>query len=153
MGRYTLVRDIEASPERVFAAFVEPALVVDWMDAREIRDATGPLDVAGSRFTLVIRGPWKFRAEVLDVQRSIRHESAGRGPLGSSYHNTAVLTPRDDGTHLELTTLYDWPLGPIGRLIDRHWMERRPRTIANRELDRLVALVSQPAASPDAGVG
>jgi hypothetical protein len=145
MGRYTLVRDIHATPERVYEAFIDPALVVDWMDATEIRDATGPLDTPGSRFTLVIRGPWKFQAEVLDVQGSIRHESAGKGPLGSSYHNTAVLTPQDDRTHLELTTEYGLPFGPIGRLIDRWWLERRPRTIANRELDRLVELVSAPA--------
>ena len=143
MGRYTLARDIEAPAERVFTAFTDPKLVVDWMDATEILDATGPLEVVGSRFTLVIRGPWKFQAEVLDVQRSIRHESAGKGPLGSSYHNTAVLTPQEDRTHLELTTEYDMPLGPVGRLIDRLWLERRPRTIADRELDRLVELVSE----------
>jgi hypothetical protein len=30
--------------------------------------------------------------------------------------------------------------------MDRRWVDREPRTTANRELDRLVALVSDPEA-------
>ena len=32
MGRYRITRDIDATPEQVFRAFTDPALVADWMD-------------------------------------------------------------------------------------------------------------------------
>jgi hypothetical protein len=41
-----------------------------------------------------------------------------------------------------LLTEYALPFGAVGRWIDRRWVDREPRTIANREVDRLVALVS-----------
>jgi hypothetical protein len=44
-------------------------------------------------------------------------------------------------TDLELLTEYTVPFGPIGRWIDRRWLEPGPRTGANRELDRRVELV------------
>lgn len=34
------------------------------------------------------------------------------------------------------------PAGALGRWMDRRWIDREPRTIANREVDRLVTLVS-----------
>jgi hypothetical protein len=54
----------------------------------------------------------------------------------------ATLSPHDDATDLDLLTEYALPLGPIGRWVDRRWIDREPRTTANREVDRLVALVS-----------
>lgn len=144
MGRYTLTRHIHTSPDRVFEAFTDPALVADWMDMTEIRDATGPLDAPGTRFTMVVRGPWRFRSEILRSERPTLHEQSGRAPGGAFFHNTATLTARDGGTDLELETEYGLPFGPIGRLLDRLFVDREPRTIANRELDRLVEVVSSP---------
>ena len=57
MGAYVLKRHIAAPPERVFEAFADPALVTDWMDLAKIREATGPLDARGTRYTTVVRGP------------------------------------------------------------------------------------------------
>jgi len=141
MGRYRLIRHIDASPERVYDALVEPATMKDWMDVREVRDLTGSLDVPGTRYTQVVRGPWQFRTEIARAERPTVHEQAGRGPWGASFRMIATLTGRDGGTDLELETEYSLPLGPIGRLVDRLWIERQPRTIANRELDRLGALI------------
>jgi hypothetical protein len=148
MGRYLLRRRINAAPERVFEAFTEPALLVDWMDGTGIVDATGPLDRPGSRYTLVIWGPWRFRTEVVRVEAPGVHEIEGRGPLGSSYRMVATLAPRNGSTDLDLLTEYTVPLGPLGRWIDRRWIDRGPRRIANREVNRLVALVSDPSAVP-----
>lgn len=141
MGRYRLTRHIEAPPERVYDALVEPATMKDWMDLQEVADLTGRLDVPGTRYTQVVRGPWRFRTEIVQAERPTLHEQAGRGPWGASFRMIATLSPSDGGTELELETNYGLPLGPIGRLIDRLWLERQRRTIANRELDRLVALV------------
>lgn len=148
MGRYRILRHIPAAPEQVFRGFTDPALVVDWMDAAGLVDATGPLDAPGTRYTLVIWRPWRFRTEVVRVAAPHLHEIEGRGPLGAWYRMVATLTATGEGTDLELLTEYRVPLGALGRWIDRRWIDREPRAIANREVDRLVTLVSDPAAVP-----
>ncbi|MEO6350999.1 MAG: hypothetical protein ABIP53_10145, partial [Candidatus Limnocylindrales bacterium] len=132
----------------VFRAFTDPALVVDWMDGIGLIDATGELDRPGTYYTLVVWRPWRFRTQVVRVEAPRIHEIAGRGPLGSSYRMVATLTEIDGLTKLDLLTEYTMPLGPIGRLIDRRWVDREPHAIANREVDRLVALVSDPRLGP-----
>jgi len=148
MGRYRMARHIRATPGDVFRAFTVPELLADWMDGTGVIDVTGPLDKPGTRYTFVVAGPWRFRTEVVRVEGHRLHEVAGRGPLGAAYRMVATLTAGDGWTDLELLTEYTVPLGPIGRWIDRRWIDREPRTIANRELDRLVTLVSDPAAVP-----
>lgn len=142
MGRYRITRRIRATPEQVFQAFTDPVLVADWMDASAVAGPTGPLDVPDSRYTLVIRGPWRFRSVVVRSEPPWLHETVGHGPLGGWYRMVASLSAHDGGTDLDLLTEYTIPLGPIGRWIDRHWVDREPRATANREVDRLVALVS-----------
>lgn len=142
MGRYRLTRRIEAAPERVFEGFTDPALVKDWMDAAGIDDQAGPLGRPGTTYTLVIRGPWRFRSRVVHSDPPRAHETVGQGRLGASYRMVATLTARDEGTDLDLVTEYTVPFGVIGRWIDRRFIDREPRTVANRELDRLVELVS-----------
>jgi uncharacterized protein YndB with AHSA1/START domain len=148
MGRYRIARSIPATPEEVFRAFTDPRLIVDWMDASALINPSGPLDEPGTRYTLVIGGPWRFRTEVIRVEAHHLHEVAGRGPLGSSYRMVATLTPSGGGTDFDLLTEYTVPFGALGRWIDRRWIDRGPRATANREVDRLVTLVSDPAAVP-----
>ena len=143
MGRYVIQRRITAPPERVFRAFTDPALVVDWMDAKDIRDASGLLDRPGTTYSLVIFGMHQFRTTVIRSEHARVHETSGRGRFGW-YRMVATLTTRDDGTDLELLTEYGLPLGPLGRWLDRRFIDREPRTQANREVDRLVTLVSDP---------
>lgn len=148
MGRYRITRRIPASPDQVFRAFTDSALVVDWMDGTGVTDVTGPLDVPGSLYTFVVRGPWRFRSRVTRADRPRLHEVEGRGPLGAGYRMVATLTAVDGGTQLDLLTEYTVPLGPVGRWLDRRFIDREPRKIANREVDRLVALVSDPTLVP-----
>ena len=143
MGSYRITRSIGAAPEQVFRAFTDPGLVADWMDASAVANPTGRLDVPGTHYTLVIRGPWRFRTTVIRSERPWLHETVGQGPLGASYRMVATLSARDGGTDLDLLTEYTIPFGPLGRWIDRRWVDREPHATANREVDRLVALVSQ----------
>ncbi|MDH5244724.1 MAG: SRPBCC family protein [Chloroflexota bacterium] len=142
MGQYRLTRRIDAAPEKVFTAFTDPVLLADWMDASGVTDADGPFGSAGTRFTLVIRGPWRFRTRVVQSESPRLYEIVGKGPLGASYRMVATLEAREGGTDLDLLTEYAVGLGPVGRWIDRRWIDQGPRTTANRELDRLVSLVS-----------
>lgn len=148
MGRYRISRQIGATPEQVYRAFTDPALVADWMDGTGVVDATGPLDEPGTCYTFVVWGSWRFRTTVRRVEKPHLHEVTGVGPLGAAYRMVATLTRRDGGTHLDLLTEYTVPLGPLGRWIDRRWIDREPRTIANREVDRLVSLVTDERAKP-----
>ncbi len=144
MGSYRITRHIEAAPERVFRAFTDPAFVADWMEAAGVVGATGPLDEVGSAYTLVIWGPWKFRTKVVRAEPHRLHETVAQGPLGSAVRIVATLAPRNGGTDLELLTEYTVPFGALGRWMDRRWIDREPRPTANREVDRLVAIVSEP---------
>jgi hypothetical protein len=148
MGSYRLSRRINATPERVFRAFTEPTLLEDWMDGTAVMDLSGPLDQPSSQYTFVVEGPWRFRSKVVTVDAPRTHEVVGRGRLGAAYRMVATLTPGEGWTDLELLTEYTVPFGALGRWIDRRWIDREPRTIANRELDRLVTLVSDPTAVP-----
>ena len=148
MGRYRISRHIRATPDQVFRAFTDPALLVDWMDATGVVGATGSLGQAGSRYTLVIWGPWRFQAQVDRVEAPSLHEVSGRGPLGATYRMVATLVDDDGSTALELQTEYTVPFGALGRWVDRRWIDREPRAVANREVDRLVTLVSDPTAVP-----
>jgi uncharacterized protein YndB with AHSA1/START domain len=141
MGRYVLTRDIEAPAARVFRAFTDPVLAADWLHAAGIRDVGGPLERAGSTYTLVIAGPHRFRSRVVRSEPPFVHETVHTGLFGSA-HMTATLAERDGVTHLELVTEYALPFGPLGRWLDRRFIDRAPRTQANREIDRLVQLVS-----------
>ncbi|HEX7173013.1 MAG TPA: alpha/beta fold hydrolase [Candidatus Limnocylindria bacterium] len=148
MGRYRITRQIGATPEHVYRAFIDPALVVDWMDGTGVVDATGPLDEPGTSYTFAVWGPWRFRTTVVRVEKPHLHEVTGVGPLGSAYRMVATLTRRDGGTQLDLLTEYTVPLAAVGRWIDRRWIDREPHTIANREVDRLVRLVTDERAVP-----
>lgn len=148
MGSYRLSRRIQATPEQVFRAFTDPALVADWMDGTGVVGVTGPLDQPGTRYTFIVWGPWRFRTEVVRVEAPQVHEVVGRGPLGASYRMKATLTSEGERTDLDLLTEYTVPFGALGRWIDRRWIDREPRAIANREVDRLVTLVSDPASVP-----
>ncbi len=143
MGTYTLTRHLSVPPERAYRAFTDPSLVADWMDMEEVRDADGPLERPGTTLTLVVRGPWRFRARIERTDPPHLHVMSGVAPLGGWFRNTAELrSAPDDGTDLSLTTDYRVPLGPVGRLLDRLLIEGKPRTVAEREFDRLVAIVT-----------
>lgn len=142
MGRYLITRHVAASPDRVFRAFTDPPILVDWLDGAAVNDVHGDLEKAGSRYTLVIRGPWRFRVAVVRSEPPWLHETVHEGPFGTRVRMLARLAPVDARTELELLTEYTMPLGAIGRWIDRRWIDREPRAQANREVDRLVELVT-----------
>src|SRR3954470_15623196 len=115
MGRYRISRHIRATPAEVFRALTDRALVVDWMDASGLNDATGPLDQPGTMYTLAIFRGWGFRTKVVRVEPLHVHETEGRGPLGAWYRNVATLTPAGPDTDFELVTEYRLPFGAFGR--------------------------------------
>ena len=142
MGRYRKTRRITAAPEDVFRAFTDPAIVADWMEADGIVNQRGSLETAGGTYTLVISGPWRFRMRVTQSVAPRAYQLEGRGPLGTSYRMAATLTDAADVTELVVDTEWTLPFGPIGRWIDRRWVEPASAGEDDRELDRLVDIVT-----------
>ena len=142
MGRTRKTRRIEAAPSAVFRAFTDPAMVADWMEADGVVDQRGPLDVAGSSYTLVIVGPWRFRSRVTRSEPPREYAVEGDGPLGTRYRMAASLSEIDGTTELVVDTEWTLPFGPVGRWLDRRFVE--PGTVGedDRELDRLVDIVT-----------
>lgn len=145
MGRYPNRRHIAASPEQVFRGFTDPVLMADWMDMDRVDRVTGPMDQAGTRYRMVVFGPWRFKARVEACDPPRRIVFGGHAPLGGAFRMTAELTPRDGGTDAELLTEYTVPLGPVGRWIDRRWIAPGPKATANKEFDRLVEIAETAA--------
>ena len=141
MGRFTLSREIEGPAAGIFRAFTDPEVTKDWMAATGIRDLRGRLDRAGTTYTLVIFGPWRFRSTVVRSEPPTLHETIHTGPLGASARQLVTLTEHDGVTRLELETDYTMPLGALGRWLDSRWFDPT-RGAARREFDRLIELVA-----------
>ena len=142
MGRYRKTRHIDAPADVVHRGFTDPALVADWMEADGIVDQDGPLDAAGSTYTLVIKGPWRFRMRVTEAEPPHTYGLEGRGPLGTSYRMRATLAAAGTATDLVVETEWTLPFGPVGRWMDRRWVEPGTQGEEDRELDRLVDIVT-----------
>jgi len=112
---------VRAPIERVYAAYVDPALMPTWMGVQKIVGISGPLDRAGTTFVEVVFGSWwRFRAEVLRADPPILHEMAGRAALGGfSYRWTARFAEKDDGTEITFDAEVRFPAGLIGRWVRR----------------------------------
>ena len=105
MRTLTIDQYVAAPIERVYAVYVDPALMPQWMELQTVTDRSGPLDRAGTTFTQVVFGGWwRFRSEVLRAESPMLHEMAGRAPLGTSYRWLARFAPEGEGTRVTLET-------------------------------------------------
>ena len=100
MRGLTIDQYIGAPIERVYAAYVDPALMPKWMELQEVIDVSGPLDRAGASFTQVFRGRWRFRTEVVRANPPVLHEMAGRAPLATTYRWLTHFASEGQGTRV-----------------------------------------------------
>lgn len=114
----TTRRQIDASPERVWAVLADPDTYADWVvGSRDIRDADSRFPAEGTSFhhTLAF-GPIDLKdettvVEVDEPRRLVLHLKArplGRGAVAID------LAERDGGTHL---TMHEGPVSPIARIV------------------------------------
>ena len=130
---------VAAPIEWVYAAYVDPALMPKWMELAAVTDLSGPLDQAGTWFTQVYRGRWRFRTQVLRAEPPTLHEMAGRAPLRTTYRWLARFAPDGEGTHVTLeseTRIF----GPLDLLAQRLF-DASARASARRHLADLAVLV------------
>lgn len=102
-------RHLPATPERVYAAWTEPALLAKWVWAGIGGDETATTDlrVGGDlRVCTQVKGePWCFRGtyEVLEPPAKLRFSLVWEADVGyppGTEHIEVTLTPADEGTHM-----------------------------------------------------
>jgi uncharacterized protein YndB with AHSA1/START domain len=129
--RASVKQFVRAPIERVYAAYVDPAVLPTWMGIQAIIDASGPLDRAGTTFTEVVFGPYRPRDEVLAAEPPTFHDMTGRTLFGLGYRWTTHFVEKDDGTEITLDAEAILP-GRVGRLfrltVSGETMERRTRS-------------------------
>ena len=111
-------RRVRAPIDRVYAAWVDPALMARCMGIKAITDVSGPLDRPGTTFTEVVFGPYRSRSEVLVAEPPALHDMTGRNFLGLGYRWTTRFTRADEGTEVTLEAEAILP-GLLGRLFRR----------------------------------
>jgi len=134
---------IAASPDRVWAAITEPALISQWFGRAELSGSA-----AGSTGSLTWddHGRIPLRIETVDAPHSISYRWSNDDALGSAPHDvdddhstvfTFTLDATDAGTQLTVVeTGFDTTSDPAANL-EFH------RQGWNSELDELVALVEE----------
>lgn len=134
-----MIDQVVAAPiEQVYAAYVDPALMPQWMELQAVIDLTGPLDRAGTRFTQVYRGQWRFRTEVVRAEPPTLHEIVGRAPLGTTYRWLARFASEGGGTRV--TVEFDTRVfGPLDPLVHRS-LARSAESQVRRHLATFAAL-------------
>ena len=122
---------VRAPIERVYAAYVDPALMPKWTGVKAIINASGPLDRPGTTFVEVVYGPYRPRTEVLAAEPPLLHQMGGRAIRGIRWRRTARFSVKDDGTEIDVDTEVTFPRGLIGGLLRRSQeggrMERETR--------------------------
>lgn len=132
---------VRAPIERVYTAYVDPALMPKWMGVKAITDVSGPLDRPGTTFVEVVFGPYRPRTEVLAAEPPMLHDMGGRSIGGISWRWTARFAPKDGGTQITLDEEVRFPAGLISSLLRRSQEGGRMERETRRRLAQFARLV------------
>lgn len=127
---------VRAPIERVYATWVDPDLMPEWMGGHPITVTSGPLDSPGATFREEIAGPYRPRSHVIAANPPVFHEMAGRGIFGLGFRWTTSFAEVPDGTDVTLEAAVILPLHPLGRAVRRLL---KPVTIGSRIETRLAS--------------
>lgn len=135
MATFTLVTEIAAPPEAVFAASLDPELHVRTMaryGETMIEAPAGGRFAEGSTVTWQARHfgiPFRLRTRVFDIDapRAFRDEQIA-GPFGAFLHEHRFAA-LPSGTLMTDTVTFRSPLGPIGRAVDAVFLRRYMRRL------------------------
>jgi uncharacterized protein YndB with AHSA1/START domain len=110
---------VRAPIERVYAAYVDPALMPKWMGIKAVTDMSGPLGRTGTTFVEVVYGPYRPRTEVLAAEPPVLHDMGGQSIRGIAWRWTARFAVQGDGTEITLAEEVRFPAGFISGLLRR----------------------------------
>jgi uncharacterized membrane protein len=138
--RVQVTQFVRAPIKRVYAAYVNPAVLARWMGIQAIVDVSGPLDRPGTTFTEVVWGPYRPRDEVLAAEPPTLHDMTGRTFLGLGYRWIAHFAEKDDGTEVSLDAEALLP-GLVGRIFRRLLVGGSMEQRVRRRLTHFASLV------------
>ncbi len=142
MSQVTVRVEIQAPPEAVYDAMLDPARLAQWVTIhkRVNRADEGPLREGYTmEQTLVLRGaPFKVRWTLTEYDRPITATWEGKGPGGSYARTTYRLAPASDGaTAFEYENEYKAPGGVLGAAASRALVGGTSEREARASLERL----------------
>jgi uncharacterized protein YndB with AHSA1/START domain len=138
--------EIDAPPERVYDAVLDPSRLHEWVTIhRRVNKADDgePHEGYEMEQTLCLRGAnFKVRWTLTDAERPDHATWEGRGPAHSYARTSYRLTARDGGkTKFDYENEFKAPGGFVGAAASRVLVGGVPEREANRSLQRLKALV------------
>ncbi|MEA2281998.1 MAG: hypothetical protein QOK21_2605 [Solirubrobacteraceae bacterium] len=140
--------DIDAPPERVYDAMLDPARLKDWVTIhrRVNRSDDGtPREGYEMEQTLCLRGAnFKVRWTLTEADKPGAATWEGRGPAHSYARTSYHLRPRDGGgTRFNYENEFKAPGGFLGAAASKALMGGVPEREARRSLERLKAMLER----------
>jgi uncharacterized protein YndB with AHSA1/START domain len=128
MGHFKVTPHFEAPIERVFALSVDPLRIPEWAPSIfEVKDATpGPMTL-GSTYTAVTKLLGRhldIRYEITEIDSPRLLTAVGTASNGGRVLLRTRLTPAASGTDAELEVDYDLPIGFLGEIADKLFVEQ-----------------------------
>lgn len=137
--------DIDAPPEKVWDALMDPNRLSDWVTIhRKLRSRVKPPLEVGDELdqTLCLRGVnFKVHWTVKEADAPHRAVWEGRGPARSKAHTVYEVHANGDGTHFEYHNDFTAPMGPLGSAASRVLVGSGPQREAKASLRRLKELL------------
>ena len=138
---------IEASPEQAWAVGRDAQRLPEWnTTAIEVKDATGPIDQPGSRYTIVskIAGrPLDVTWEVQRVEPLRRAEVTGTAPGGGTARQVVEYEPEGTGTRVTVDIEFELPMGILGQFVSKVFAERALARDVRHSSENFKALVEE----------
>lgn len=155
MGHVRESVHIEAPPETAWQLGRDPIRIPEWnTTAIEVKDVSGPLDQAGSRFTVVS----KIAGRPLDVTWQVdkvdapRHaETSATTPGGGHARQVIDYEPDGNGTRVTVDLEYELPMGWFGEMLNKLVAERMIARDVRHSSENFKALVEEEAGVVAAG--
>jgi uncharacterized protein YndB with AHSA1/START domain len=146
MTLVTATIDIDAPPEQVYDAVLDPARLKEWVTIhRRINSADDPPVQEGFEMvqTLCVRGVnFKVRWTLTEHEPPTRATWEGRGPAHSYARTSYRLSPNGGaGTRFDYENEFTAPGGILGRAASRVFVGGQPEREATRSLQQLKALL------------
>ena len=146
--------EIEAPPERVFDAAVDPCRLDEWVTTHRslVDEPEMPLD-EGTEFRQKLRVAglsFKVRWKITRMERPSRIEWEGEGPGGSMARVCYSLEPIAGGTRFDYVNLFELPGGKLAAKAAGMIGEDKGREEAERSLANLKQLLESESGTESA---
>ena len=144
---------IDAPPEQVWAIGRDPERMPEWnTTVVSVKDADGPLDTPGGRFTVVS----KIAGRPLDITWHIEEVEAPRffvatatTPLGGGARQRVDYEPEGSGTRVTIDMEYEIAAGLLGKVLSKAFAERAIERDVHHSAENLKAVVEDASTTPE----